>query len=77
MPTDREKKELMCCCVVAPALEQVGRGQVVLERPVFVLSDALGVEEDVGLGAAHLLHRAHVQLGVVTVNPEAWGQTRE
>lgn len=38
---------------------------------VFVLRYSLGVEEDVGLSAAHLLHRAHVEFGVVTVNPEA------
>ena len=34
------------------------------------LARPLGIEEDVGLSVANLLHAAHVHLRVITVDPE-------
>lgn len=48
-----------------------GGGIVVLLWPSFVLSCLLCVEKDVGLSSADLLRRTHIQLRVITVNPEA------
>jgi len=38
--------------------------------PEVPLGGPLGVEEDVGLSVAYLLHAAHVHLRVITVEPE-------
>ena len=40
------------------------------------LGRPLGVDENVGLSVAHLLHVAHVHLRVITVNPETWEGSR-
>lgn len=39
------------------------------------LGRPLGIEQNVGLSVAHLLHAAHVHLRVITVDPETWKHT--
>lgn len=40
------------------------------------LGRPLGIEQNVGLSVAHLLHTAHVHLRVITVDPETWKHTQ-
>lgn len=38
------------------------------------LGRPLGIEENIGLSVAHLLHTANLHLRVITVDPETWGE---